>query len=111
MLEKEEAERTRRLARKVQDYREQNQQLKNRRDFDLWDPNQLWKGFPSLCSNNDPYSDPASMQSSSGEDLDKATCLRVQQEQFRYSLEKQIQERQQARMDEVCIGKRLGPLG
>lgn len=108
MLEKEEAERTRRLARKVQDFREQKQQFKNRREFDLWDPNQLWKGFPALHSNNDPYCGPASMQCFSGEDQEKATCLRMQQEQFRCSLEKQIQERQQARMDEMCIGKQLG---
>nr|KAF6492899.1 RIB43A domain with coiled-coils 1 [Molossus molossus] len=103
MLEKEEAERTRRLARKVQDFREQKQQNKSRREFDLWDPNQLWKGFPGLHSNNDPYCGLASMQCFSGEDLEKATCLRMQQEQFRCSLEKQIQERQQARIDEMYI--------
>nr|XP_012602085.1 RIB43A-like with coiled-coils protein 1 isoform X2 [Microcebus murinus] len=100
MLEEEQAERTRRLARKVQEFREQKQQLKNRREFDLWDPDQLWKEFPADLNNNDPYCGPASLQCFFGEDLDRTTCLRMQQEQFRYSLERQQQEQQQARGDE-----------
>nr|KAF6436307.1 RIB43A domain with coiled-coils 1 [Rousettus aegyptiacus] len=73
MLEKEEAERTRRLAKKVQDFREQKQQLRN------------------------------SLQYLSGEDLDRAACLRMQQEQFRSSLEKQLHEQQLARIEEQRI--------
>uniref|UniRef100_A0A3Q1MR34 RIB43A-like with coiled-coils protein 1 n=1 Tax=Bos taurus TaxID=9913 RepID=A0A3Q1MR34_BOVIN len=72
MLEKEQAERTRRLAKKVQNFREQRQKLRN------------------------------SLQCFSGEDLERATYLRMQQEQFQYSLERQLQEQQQARVDENC---------
>ncbi|XP_047621524.1 RIB43A-like with coiled-coils protein 1 [Phacochoerus africanus] len=102
MLEKEQAERTRRLAKKVQEFREQKQQLKNRSELDLWDPNRLWKEFPPHLSNNDPYCGPASLQYFSGEDLNRSTHLRMQQEQFRYSLERQLQEQQQARIDYNC---------
>ncbi|XP_069319589.1 RIB43A-like with coiled-coils protein 1 [Eulemur rufifrons] len=99
MLEEEQAEQTRRLARKVQDFREK-QQLKNRHEFDLWDSDQLWKDFPAHLNNRDPHYGPASLQRFSGEDPERATCLRMQQEQFRYGLERQIQEHQQARLDE-----------
>ncbi|XP_016075132.1 PREDICTED: RIB43A-like with coiled-coils protein 1 [Miniopterus natalensis] len=101
MLEKEEAERTRRLAKKVQEFREQKQQLKNKREFNLWGPDQLWKGFPALRGNSDSYCGASSLQCFSGDNPEKATCLRMQREQLRYSLEKQIQEQQQARVDEM----------
>ncbi|XP_070147733.1 RIB43A-like with coiled-coils protein 1 isoform X2 [Ovis canadensis] len=102
MLEKEEAERTRRLAKKVQNFREQRQQLRNRREFDFWDSNQLWREFPAYLGDNAPYYGQASLQCFSGEDLERAACLRMQQEQFQYSLERQLQEQQQARVDENC---------
>ncbi|XP_068819148.1 RIB43A-like with coiled-coils protein 1 [Capricornis sumatraensis] len=102
MLQKEEAERARRLAKKVQKFREQRQQLKNRREFDFWDSNQLWREFPAYPGDNAPYYGQASLQCFSGEDLERAACLRMQQEQFQYSLERQLQEQQQARVDENC---------
>nr|XP_058147916.1 RIB43A-like with coiled-coils protein 1 isoform X2 [Dasypus novemcinctus] len=102
MLEKEQAERTRQLAKKVQEFREQKQQLKNRREFDVWDPDRLWKEFPARLSDNDAHCGPASLQCFSGEDLDRATCLRMQQDQFRYNLERQLHEQQQAKADEKC---------
>ncbi|KAF6390737.1 RIB43A domain with coiled-coils 1 [Rhinolophus ferrumequinum] len=101
MLQKEEAERTRRLAKKVQEFREQKQQLKNRHEFNLSDQDQHWKEFPAHAGDYGP----ASMQCFAGEDRDRATCLRMQQEQFRYSLDKQMQERQQARLDEQYADK------
>ncbi|MBZ3882993.1 RIB43A-like with coiled-coils protein 1 [Sciurus carolinensis] len=102
MLEKEEAERARRLAKKIQDFREQKQQLKNRREFDPWDPDRLQREFPVYLNDSDTFYGPASMQCFFGEDLERATNLRMQQEQFRYSLEGQLQEQQQAKVDEKC---------
>ncbi|KAL0589089.1 RIB43A-like with coiled-coils protein 1 [Plecturocebus cupreus] len=102
MLEKEEAERTRRLAKKVQDFREQKQQLKNGRDFSLWDPEQVWKGLPTYLSYNNTYHGPSRLQYFSGEDLDRATHLRMQQRQFTYDLERQQQEQQPAKVDADC---------
>ncbi|XP_008050123.1 RIB43A-like with coiled-coils protein 1 isoform X1 [Carlito syrichta] len=99
MLEKEQAERTRRLSKKVQEFREQKQQLKNKCEFDLWDLDQL---FPACPGHSDPHCGPASLQCFSGEDLHRATRLRMQQEQFRYSLERQLQEQQQARIEDNC---------
>ncbi|XP_004781279.1 RIB43A-like with coiled-coils protein 1 [Mustela putorius furo] len=102
MLEKEEAERTRRLNKKVQEFREQKQQLKNRQEFDLWDPGRLWMEFPAYLGPSDPPCGPASLQCFAGEDLERAMCLKMQQEQFRYSLERQLQEQQQVQDDEKC---------
>ncbi|KAM9180509.1 RIB43A-like with coiled-coils protein 1 isoform 2-T2 [Dugong dugon] len=102
MLEKEQAERTRWLAKKIQEFREQKQQLKNRREFDLRDPEGLRKEFPACLGDSDRHCGPASLQCFSGEDLDRATCLKMQQDQFRYSLERQLQEQQRARVDEKC---------
>ncbi|XP_037368259.1 RIB43A-like with coiled-coils protein 1 isoform X2 [Talpa occidentalis] len=91
MLEKEQAERTRRLAKKVQEFREQKQQLKNKHEFDFWDPDQVWNEFLTHQGDSDNHYG-----------LDKATCQRKEQEQLRYSLDKQVQEQQQARTDEKC---------
>ncbi|XP_040121962.1 RIB43A-like with coiled-coils protein 1 isoform X2 [Oryx dammah] len=102
MLEKEQAERTRRLAKKVQNFRQQRQQLKNRHEFDLWDSNQRWREFPAYLGDNAPYYGQASLQYFSREDLERATYLRMQQEQFQYNLERQLQEQQQARVNENC---------
>uniref|UniRef100_A0A2K5EB19 RIB43A-like with coiled-coils protein 1 n=1 Tax=Aotus nancymaae TaxID=37293 RepID=A0A2K5EB19_AOTNA len=98
----EEAERTRQLAKKVQGFREQKQQLKNGREFSLWDPDQVWKGLPTYLSYSNTYHGPSSLQYFSGENLDRATHLRMQQKQFRYDLERQQQEQQQAKVDENC---------
>lgn len=111
MLEKEQAEWIRRLAKKLQEFWEQKQQLKNGHEFDLRDSNRLWKEFPARFGNNNPQCGLSSLQCFSGEDLDRATCLRMQQEQFRCILEKQLQEQHQARVDEKCAGKQPGPSG
>ncbi|XP_036284797.1 RIB43A-like with coiled-coils protein 1 isoform X1 [Pipistrellus kuhlii] len=100
MLEKEDAERTRRLAKKVQEFREQKQQLKNKREFNLWGPEQLWKGFQALHANSDAHYNPSSLQCFSGEDPARAMTVRTQQEQLRNNLDKQVHEQQQARADE-----------
>lgn len=104
MLEKEEAERACRLSKRVQDFREQRQQLKNGHEFDFWDPNQLYE-FPASYYDNEPHFGPSSMQYFLGEDLERESRLRMQQEQFRYSLEKQLQEQQAAREEEARAGQ------
>lgn len=105
MLEKEDAERTRRLAKKVQEFREQKQQLKNKHEFNLWGPDQLWKGFQALHPDSDAHYSPSSLQYFSGEDPERAANIRMQQEQLRHNLDKQIQERQQAKADERRTSK------
>ncbi|ERE65087.1 RIB43A-like with coiled-coils protein 1 isoform X2 [Cricetulus griseus] len=100
MLEKEEAERACRLSKKVQDFREQRQQFKNGHEFDFWDPNHLQE-FPVSYFDRNPCFGPSSMQCFLGEDLERASCLRMQQEQLRYNLSKQLQEQQAAREEEA----------
>nr|XP_006219322.2 RIB43A-like with coiled-coils protein 1 isoform X1 [Vicugna pacos] len=103
MLQKEEAERNRRLSKKIQEFREQKQQLKKKCEFDPWDPFRLWMKYPAPLRDNDPYCGAASLQYFPGENRDRARCPRMQQEQFRYNLERQLQEQQQARANETCI--------
>ncbi|KAM6151504.1 LOW QUALITY PROTEIN: RIB43A-like with coiled-coils protein 1 [Rhynchocyon petersi] len=93
ILENEQAERTCCLTKKSHEFREK-QQLKNRHEFDLWDSNRLQKEFPAHSDDSDPHCGPASLL-----DLDSATGLRIRQNQFTYSLERQLQEQQQARAD------------
>ncbi|XP_005085963.1 RIB43A-like with coiled-coils protein 1 [Mesocricetus auratus] len=100
MLEKEETERAGRLSKKVQDFREQRQQFKNGHEFDFWDPAHLHE-FPAPYFERSTCLGPSSMQYFLGEDLERASCLRMQQEQLRYNLEKQLQEQQAAREEEV----------
>ncbi|XP_021009237.1 RIB43A-like with coiled-coils protein 1 [Mus caroli] len=101
MLEKEEAERAYRLSKRVQDFREQRQQqYKNGHEFDFWDPDQFQE-FRVPYYENDAYLGPASMQYFLGEDPERASRMRMQQEQMRYNLEKQLQEQQAAREEEA----------
>lgn len=105
MLEKEEAERACRLSKRVQDFREQRQQqFKNGHEFDFWDPDHLQE-FQVPYWENEAYFGPASMQYFVGEDLDRASHMRMQQEQLRYNLEKQLQEQQAAREEEARAGE------
>ncbi|OBS83175.1 hypothetical protein A6R68_22831 [Neotoma lepida] len=98
MLEKEEAERACRLSKRVQDFREQRQQFRNGQDFDIWDPEQFQFSVPY---DSGAYLGPASMQYFLGEDADRASCVRMQQKQLRYNLDRQLQEQQAARDEEV----------
>ncbi|CAH6780057.1 RIB43A-like with coiled-coils protein 1 [Phodopus roborovskii] len=100
MLEKEEAERACRLSKKVQDFREQKQQFKNGHEFDFWDPAHIQEFTVPYVDRNTCFG-PSSMQYFLGEDVERASCLRMQQEQFRYNLAKQIQEQQEAREEEA----------
>lgn len=100
MLDKKEAEQRYRLAKQVQEFREQKQQLRNQREFDIWDPNRLKKEFPARVGDNDPRCGPSSLQCFSGEDLNRATRLRMQKEQLRGDLQRQLQEHHQARAQE-----------
>ncbi|XP_021106894.1 RIB43A-like with coiled-coils protein 1 isoform X2 [Heterocephalus glaber] len=120
MLEKEEAKRARRVAKKIQDFRQQKQEFKNRCECELQDaarfqripvqfqqyPAQFqefptqFQEFPACLSDKVPFSGPASMQCFLGEGLHRASFLRMQQQQFRYNLERQLQEQQQVRAEE-----------
>lgn len=92
-------------------FRKQKQQLKKRHELDFWDSDRLWREFPAHLGDNDPHWGPTSLQCFSGEDLDRAICLRMQQEEFMHSLEKPLQEQQHARVEENCAGKQRGPPG
>ncbi|XP_004695058.1 PREDICTED: RIB43A-like with coiled-coils protein 1 isoform X1 [Condylura cristata] len=100
MLEKKQAERTRRLAKNVLESCEQKQQLKNKHDFDIWDPDKVWNEFPTHQSNNDNRYGLGTLQCFSGEELEKSPRKRMEQEQLRSSLDKQLQEQQQAKNDQ-----------
>uniref|UniRef100_A0A8C2V396 RIB43A-like with coiled-coils protein 1 n=1 Tax=Chinchilla lanigera TaxID=34839 RepID=A0A8C2V396_CHILA len=102
MLEKEETKRARRVAKKVQDFRQQKQEFKSRCELELRDPAQFQE-LPACFGHNGPFCGPASMQYFLGEDLERASFLRMQQQQFRYNLERQLQAQQQARIEEKRV--------
>ncbi|XP_059943273.1 RIB43A-like with coiled-coils protein 1 isoform X2 [Mesoplodon densirostris] len=101
-LEKEQAEWTPHLVKKMHEFRKQEKQLKKSRELDCEDSDRLWREFPAQLGDNDPHWGPASLQCFSGEDWYRATCLRMQQEEFMRSLQKPQQEQQQARVEEIC---------
>nr|XP_012803187.2 RIB43A-like with coiled-coils protein 1 [Jaculus jaculus] len=108
MLEKEEAERARQFSKKVQDFRQQKQQqkqeqqqlLSNGPESDPWDPGPS-QAFPGPLSNSGLCYGPSSMQCFLGEDLNRASNLRKQQQQLRSDLEKQLQEQQECMKEEI----------
>ncbi|XP_063101986.1 RIB43A-like with coiled-coils protein 1 isoform X2 [Cavia porcellus] len=116
MIEKEEAKRARRVAKKIQDFRQQKQEFKNRCAFELQDPAQFQgisaplQQCPAYLSDSGPFCGPASMQCFLGEDLDRASVLRMQQQQFRYNLQRQLQEQQQVRAEEKYADMLSGQL-
>jgi hypothetical protein len=110
MLEKEEAEKTRRMTKKTQDFQKQKQQLplNNRHEFNFWDPDGL-QLFPACLGGTNSFPGPDILQHL-GEDLNRSSCLRAQQEQFRCSLDKQLQKQEEARAEAARIGKQPGEL-
>ncbi|XP_038604118.1 RIB43A-like with coiled-coils protein 1 [Tachyglossus aculeatus] len=96
MLEREQAERARRLARGIQEFREREQQPESRREFDLNDPAGLQKALPARVGDDDPRCGPASLQLFAGEALSGPAQQRLQREQNRKDLVRQRAERQRA---------------
>ncbi|XP_020043072.1 RIB43A-like with coiled-coils protein 1 isoform X2 [Castor canadensis] len=105
MLEKEEAEKTCRMTKKTQDFQKQKQQLplNNRHEFNFWDPDGL-QLFPACLGGTNSFPGPDILQHL-GEDLNRSSCLRAQQEQFRCSLDKQLQKQEEARAEAARIDK------
>ncbi|XP_040854192.1 RIB43A-like with coiled-coils protein 1 isoform X1 [Ochotona curzoniae] len=98
MLEKEAAERAYRKAKTMQNHCDQKQCL-HKNEYNLWNSNPLWPQ-PGV---SDPYCDASSLQYFSGDELHKAACLRMQQEQFRASLNTQVQQQQQAKTEQLRV--------
>ncbi|XP_028923261.1 RIB43A-like with coiled-coils protein 1 [Ornithorhynchus anatinus] len=100
LLEREQAERAQRLARGIQEFRDQEQQPEGRREFDLNDPAGLQKALPARVGDDDPRCGPASLQLFAGEALSGPSQQRLQREQNRKDLVRQRAEQQRAEAEE-----------
>uniref|UniRef100_A0A6I8NRW7 RIB43A-like with coiled-coils protein 1 n=1 Tax=Ornithorhynchus anatinus TaxID=9258 RepID=A0A6I8NRW7_ORNAN len=102
---KEQAERAQRLARGIQEFRDQEQQPEGRREFDLNDPAGLQKALPARVGDDDPRCGPASLQLFAGEALSGPSQQRLQREQNRKDLVRQRAEQQRAEAEEKYAGE------
>ncbi|XP_001372413.1 RIB43A-like with coiled-coils protein 1 [Monodelphis domestica] len=100
MLEKEESQRARQVAKQVQAFREREQLPQDSRDFDLYDSASPQKENPVRAGDPDARCGPSSMQYFAGEDLGHPSHQRLQREQNRRELNRQREEHRQAKRDE-----------
>ncbi|XP_044538971.1 RIB43A-like with coiled-coils protein 1 [Gracilinanus agilis] len=100
MLEKEESQRARQVAKQVQAFREREQQPQDSRDFDLYYSARPQKENPVRAGDPDARCGPSSMQYFAGEDLGHPSHQRLQREQNRRELNRQREEQRQAKRDE-----------
>lgn len=70
------------------EYRKEHQQARDRREFDLYDPDSKKKDLPARVSDKDPRLTVSGMQGFDGEDLMYEKRKKLQQEQMRYVLER-----------------------
>ncbi|XP_015123425.1 RIB43A-like with coiled-coils protein 2 [Diachasma alloeum] len=93
ILEQREEEERRKLNKEINDYRQVFQRAQDRREFDLYDPDQLRKSLPARVDDDDPRIGLASAQKFEGEDPNQAERLKLQKEQMQAWLMQQVHER------------------
>ncbi|KAI8896834.1 RIB43A-domain-containing protein [Globomyces pollinis-pini] len=81
----------------MNDFRKQNQQPYQRRDFDLYDPAALKNDFPARVTDEDPRIGVSSLQRFEGEDLAVWKREDHQKEQMRIWTDEQLFEKEQLR--------------
>eukprot|EP00297_Palpitomonas_bilix_P006905 CAMPEP_0113868758 /NCGR_PEP_ID=MMETSP0780_2-20120614/1167_1 /TAXON_ID=652834 /ORGANISM="Palpitomonas bilix" /LENGTH=382 /DNA_ID=CAMNT_0000853877 /DNA_START=130 /DNA_END=1278 /DNA_ORIENTATION=- /assembly_acc=CAM_ASM_000599 len=100
-----EAERTKRqFEKEVLQYRMNEQQASQRREYDLNDPNSLRNSEPIRDGDDDPRLGVSSLQKFQGEDVEYARRLKEQQDIQREWILQQIEEQRQARIQEANEG-------
>ncbi|XP_063978882.1 RIB43A-like with coiled-coils protein 2 [Diachasmimorpha longicaudata] len=93
ILEQREEEERRKLNKEINDYRQVFQRAQDRREFDLYDPDQLRKSLPARVDDDDARIGLASAQKFEGEDPHQADRLKLQKEQMQAWLMQQVHER------------------
>ncbi|XP_012275995.1 RIB43A-like with coiled-coils protein 2 [Orussus abietinus] len=96
MLEKQQEEERRKIQKEINTFRQVYQRPENRRDFDLYDPNNLKKSVPASSNNQNPHLGLASAQRFMGEDVNLAERTKAQKEQMQAWIAQQIAERRAA---------------
>ena len=71
------------LTQSVVEYHKEHQKTRDRREFDLYDPDSKKKDLPARVSDEDPRLTVSGMQSFDGEDLMYEKRKKLQQEQMR----------------------------
>lgn len=86
----------RELSSALNEFRMLHQQPSQRREWDLYDPDNLKKDKPARVSDDDPRCGISSLQKFNGEDLNNKARTKLQHEQLREWSEQQERERKQA---------------
>jgi len=76
----------------INEYRKTNQQTRNRRDYDLYDPNLLKKQSPPRTSDNASTVGPSSLQKFEGEDLGFKDRQKLQRKQLQVWSDEHLQQ-------------------
>ncbi|XP_064399349.1 RIB43A-like with coiled-coils protein 2 [Halichondria panicea] len=84
----------------VIEYRKEHQRVRDRREFDLYDPDSLKKDLPARVSDEDPRLTISGVQVLSGEDLMSEKRKKLQQEQTREWTSQQKAEKERLAMEE-----------
>ncbi|XP_057318243.1 RIB43A-like with coiled-coils protein 2 isoform X2 [Microplitis mediator] len=100
MLEKREEEERKKINRNINSYRKIHQRPQDRRDFDLYDPDNLKKSLPARVADDDPRIGPSSAQKFEGEDLERSKRLNKNKEQMQSCLMQQVYEKQKNKQKE-----------
>ncbi|XP_012216528.1 RIB43A-like with coiled-coils protein 2 [Linepithema humile] len=95
-LERQQEEERRRINKEIESFRCVHQRAKDRRDYDLYDPEALKKSLPPRLDDDDPSLGAASAQKFEGEDRNLPERLKVQKEQIRWWIQRQKEEREAA---------------
>ncbi|CAG5103683.1 Similar to RIBC2: RIB43A-like with coiled-coils protein 2 (Homo sapiens) [Cotesia congregata] len=100
MLEKREEEEKKKINRDINSYRQIYQRPQDRRDFDLYDPDNLKKSLPGRLADDDPRIGPSSAQKFEGEDLEQVKRRSRDKEQMQSSLMQQVYEKQKNKQEQ-----------
>ena len=100
LLEKRQNHDVRELNKALNEFRHLHQQPDSRREFDLYDPDNLKKDKPARVSDDDPRCGIASLQKFEGEDLNSKARRQFQSEQAREWANQQMREKSQAEQNQ-----------
>ncbi|KAM4817838.1 RIB43A-like with coiled-coils protein 1 isoform 1-T1 [Thomomys bottae] len=106
MMERQEAERTQQMAKKMLNFWEQKQQAEQHNyahEFNLWNTSAPFELSACLKNNDRNRGQTGTQQSYYGEDMNRTSCLRAHQEQLKNELDKQLQDQERIRAEEARV--------
>ncbi|XP_042540828.1 RIB43A-like with coiled-coils protein 1 [Dipodomys spectabilis] len=106
MIERQEAERTQQMAKKMLNFWEQKQQAEQHNyahEFNLWNTSAPFELSACLKSNDRNRGQTNMQHSYFGDNMNRASCLRAHQEHLKNELDKQLQDQERIRAEEARV--------